>query len=168
VHSGKYYVGKPVIGNQGRRLGTVKDLYLDRDLTAIVGVYLGSEGLHSRKQLRITRTDLTVFGPHAVLAAHDDVVIDAAPACEAETWLRRDRPPGRPVTTAGGTQVGSVDDVILDDEMRVVGIQLGRIFVEGPVNDNRAIAREAVVDVGNQGAMIIDLNTAEQQHLKSV
>ena len=169
MHSAEFYVGKPIISvTEGRRLGTVKDLYLDRDLNTVVGIYLGSEGILSRTQHCIARTNVTVFGVDAILVAGDDVVVDAAPACEANTWLRRDRLPGRPVATAGGTRVGTVDDVIVDEEMCVVGVELDRIFVEGPVSKNWAIAREAVTDVGNEGAMIIDLNMAERQHLKSM
>ena len=169
MHSAKFYIGKPVISvTDGRRLGTVKDLYLDSDLTTVVGVYLGSEGLLSRRQHCIARASVTVFGIDAILVAHSDVVADAAPACEAGTWLRRDRLPGRPVSTPGGTRVGTVDDVILDEETRVVGVQLDRVFVEGPVSDNRAIVRAAVTDVGNEGAMIIDLSMAERQQLRSV
>ena len=66
------------------------------------------------------------------------------------------------------TQVGTVEDIMVDEEMRIVGIQLDRIWVEGPVSENRAITREAITDVGNEGAMIIDLNVAERQEMKSV
>ena len=169
MQSGKFYLGKPVISmTEGRRLGTTKDLYVDSALTTVVGIYLGSEGLFSRKEQCIERSNVAVFGVDAILVTRDDVVVDGAPACEADTWLRRDRLPGRPITTAGGTQVGTVDDIIVDEELRVVGIQLDRIFVEGPVTENRAIVREAVTDVGDEGAMIIDLNVAEQQRLKAV
>ena len=165
----KFYVGKPVISiTEGRRVGIVKDLYVDSGLTSVVGIYLGSEGLFSRKEHCVERSNVAVFGVDAILVTQDDVVVDGAPACEADTWLRRDRLPGRPITTAGGTQVGTVDDIIVDDEMRVVGIKLDRIFVEGPVTENRAIVREAALDVGDEGAMIIDLNVAERQRLKGV
>jgi uncharacterized protein YrrD len=165
----KDYVGKPVISvTEGRNVGTVKDVYLDSQLTGVVGIYLGSEGLLSRKELCIDRETVAVFGVDAVLVTGDDVVIDAGPACEANTWLRRDDLPGRMVATAGGTQVGTIDDVIVDDEMRVVGIQLGRIYVEGPATQNRSIIREAILDVGGETAMIIDLEVAERQRLKPV
>ena len=169
MQSGKFYVGKPVYSvTEGRRLGTAKDLYVDADLTAVVGVYLGSEGIFGRKEHCIERANVAVFGIDAILVTQDDVVVDGAPACEAEAWLRRDRLPGRPIKTAGGTQIGTIDDIIVDEEMRIVGIQLGRIFVEGPVSENRSVAREAITDVGDEGAMIIDLNVAERQEMKSV
>ena len=169
MQSGKFYVGNPVYSvTEGRRLGTAKDLYVDAGLTTVVGVYLGSEGLFSRKEQCIERTNVVVFGVDAILVTQDDVVVDGVPACEAETWLRRDRLPGRPITTAGGTQVGTVEDIMVDEEMRIVGIQLDRVWVEGPVSENRAITREAITDVGDEGAMIIDLNVAERQEMKSV
>jgi uncharacterized protein YrrD len=169
VEQGKYHIGKPVISvTEGRELGTVKDLYVDSQLTSVVGIYLGSEGLLRRKQHCVERGNVAVFGVDAVLVTEDDVIIDGAPACEANTWLRRDRLPGRMIATAGGTQVATIDDIIVDDEMQVVGIQLGRIFVEGPATENRSIIREAVVDVGDETAMIIDLTLAERQRLDPV
>ena len=166
MQSGESYVGQPVFSvTQGRNLGKVKDLYVSSDLTTVVGVYLGSEGFFSRTQRCIEAANVAVYGVDAVLVKEDDVVIDGAAACEANTWLRRDRLPGRPVITAGGTQVGTVDDIIVDETMCIIGIELDRIFVEGPVARNRAIVREAVTNVGNEGAMIIDLRIAERQEL---
>jgi sporulation protein YlmC with PRC-barrel domain len=41
---GKSLIGNPVFGiTDGRKLGQVKDLYLDDDLTSVVGLFLGRE-----------------------------------------------------------------------------------------------------------------------------
>jgi hypothetical protein len=69
--------------------------------------------------------------------------------------------------TEGGTKVGSIDDVLLDENMQIVGYSLMRIQVEGPVAEKRAIAREAILELkGEEEAMIIDLGKAERQALK--
>jgi uncharacterized protein YrrD len=169
VRQGKHHIGKPVISvTEGRKLGTVKDLYVDSQLTSVVGIYLGSEGLIRRKEHCVERANVAVFGVDAILVIQDDVIIDGAPACEANAWLRRDHLPGRMIATAGGTHVATIDDIIVDDEMQVLGVQLGRIFVEGPATSNRSISREAVIDVGDETAMIIDLSVAERQQLDPV
>ena len=52
--------------------------------------------------------------------------------------------------------------------MRVIGFRLLRVFVEGPIAERRAMVREAVIDAGNEGdVMIIDLSKAERQSLRS-
>ena len=116
MFTGKYHIGKPIISvSDGRRLGTLKDLYVDLELTQVVGVSLGSEGLFSRKELCVERSNVLVFGVDAILVKQDDVIVDGAPTCELGTWLRRDQLPGRQIATSGGTLVGTVDDIILDD-----------------------------------------------------
>ena len=92
MFTGKHHIGKPIISvSDGRRLGTLKDLYLDLEFTKVVGLSLGSEGLFSRKELCIERSNVLVFGVDAILVRQDDVIVDGAPTCESGTWLRRDR-----------------------------------------------------------------------------
>ena len=166
--AGKHFIGKQVISvSNGQRLGTLKDLYVDRDVRTVEGIYLGSEGLFSRKDLCIAKEDVLVYGVDAILVKQSDVIIDGTPACEAAKWVRRDRLSGRQISTAGGTRVGTVDDIIVDEDMRIVGLRLGRVFVEGPVAENRAIVREAVTDVGLEDNMVIDLGIAERQSPKA-
>ena len=168
MFSGKYFIGKPVISvSDGKRVGTLKDLYVDREVRTVEGIYLGSEGLFSRKDLCIAKGNVLVYGVDAILVKQSDVIIDGAPACESGKRVRRDRLPGKQITTSGGTKVGTVDDIIVDEDMRIVGLRLGRVFVKGPLAENRAITRQAVIDVGREDAMIIDLSIAERQSLKT-
>ena len=168
MFSGKYFIGKQVISiSDGRKVGTLKDLYVDLDVRTVEGIFLGSEGLFSRKELCIAKGDVSVYGVDAILVRQSYVVMDGTPACEAAKWVRRDRLQGKQITTAGGTKVGTVDDIIVDKDMHIVGFRLGRVSVEGPIAENRAIAREAVTDVGGEDAMVIDLSIAERQSLKT-
>lgn len=169
MQAGKDLIGKPIISiSDGRQLGTVKDLYLDSGLNLVTGVFLGPQGLFSRKSLLIDRNDVMVFGVDVILAKHSDAVTDSSKAAQWAKWIRRDKLQGRQVATAGGTKVGTIDDVILDEAMRIVGFRLLRVFVEGPIAERRAVVREAVVEPGNEDeAMIIDLSKAESQDLRS-
>lgn len=169
MQAGKDLIGKQIISiSDGRQLGTVKDLYLDSDLNLVTGVYLGPPGLFSRKSLLIERNNVMVFGVDAILAKHSDAVTDSSKAAEWAKWVRRDKLQGRQVATTGGTKVGIIDDVILDEATRVIGFRLWRVFVEGPVAENRSVVRGAVIDAGNEDdVMIIDLSKAERQSLRS-
>lgn len=161
---GKDLIGKPVYSmTDGRLLGSVKDVYLDKDLEMLVGVYLGSEGLIKRKSLLITRRNVMVFGIDAILAKASDVVTDDEEAKEAEHWLRREDLQKREIDTPGGTKVGSIGDILLDEEARIIGFSLGKVFVEGPVAESRRILKGAIVDTGrDDGVMTVDLSKAEQ------
>ena len=168
MQTAKDLIGKPVFGiSDGRRLGTVKDVYLDGALESVAGLYLGPEGWLSRTALLIQRSDVMVFGIDAILAKRSDVVSHGTKTSESAKWLRRDQLQGHRVATAGGTRVGTIDDVLLSDDMRIIGLSLSYVSIEGPVAENRAIAREAMLGLDiEEVVMIIDLDKAERQTLQ--
>lgn len=165
MRNSKDLIGKSVVSiDEGRLIGTVRDVYLDPTLEWLAGVHLGKEGLISRRSLLIPREAIAVFGVDYVLANQSDVVTDEKNLPEAENWLRLDKLQGREVDTTGGTKVGVVGDAILDEEARIVGFTLSRVYVEGPVAESRTIYQEAIVDKGQvDGKMTVDLTVVEQQ-----
>lgn len=161
----KDLIGKPIFSiDDGRNLGVVRDVYLDKALAWLAGVHLGKEGLISRKALVIPREAIAVFGVDAILAKSADAVTDDKKMADIENWLRLEKLQGREVDTPGGTKVGTVGDVMLDEEARIVGFSLSRVYVEGPVAENPIIMRDAVLDIGrDDDAMTIDLSKVERQ-----
>lgn len=160
---GKELVGKPIYSvTDGRQLGSVKDLYLNLELDMLNGIFLGREGIISRKSRLITRKDITVLGIDSVLVSDSDVITTNDDTPEVEMWLRREDIQGREINTAGGTKVGTVGDVLFDEDARLVGFALARVFVEGPVAESRIVKKEAVLETGGKtGGIIIDLTKAE-------
>ncbi|MDX1415330.1 MAG: PRC-barrel domain-containing protein [Candidatus Promineifilaceae bacterium] len=165
---GKDIMGNPIIAiSNGQSIGNVKDVYLSADCRSVAGIYLGSEGLFSRKYFLIKSEDMVTIGRDAVLVTHSEVIhkVDDLQDSE-EAWLRRDELQGRPVDTPGGTKVGKVGDIILDKEGKVLGFDLSPVYVAGPIAANGSIALHTVEDVGSEdGVMTIDLEQAEQQKL---
>lgn len=161
---GKELVGNPVVSMaDGRILGHVKDIYVDKPLHTVEGVYLGSEGILNRQSHFISRNQIATIGQDTVLVSSSQIVQEGE---EAPHWLRRDDLKGRQVDTPGGTRIGSVDDIIIDEHGTIVGVALGRVYVEGPVARNRAIKRTAVLDTGQgDGVMTIELSRAENQEM---
>ena len=169
MRSAKELMGKPIYSiNNGRLLGSVKDVYVDSDMLAITGLYLGSEGLFSRRARLIPIDQITILGRDAMLAVGSDVVRDDREYAPSQEWLRRDSVQGRIMHTPGGTKVGSVGDLLLDHNSNVVGFSLARVHVEGPIARNRIVARAAIQDAGGfDGTMVVDLTEAEQSALGS-
>lgn len=167
MRRGKTLLKKDVISaREGRKLGTVNDLYLGADLERLAGLYLGTEGLVRRTACMIPQSNVELLGEDVILVDEADAVRDTGQVPELALWTRGDALRGREVNTAGGTRIGLIDDVILDDEARVVGYTLSQVFVSGPVADKRAIARGAVTDFGHGGSpLIVDLAQVEQQEL---
>lgn len=169
------FLGKDLIGNQvisvqdGRILGHVKDLYLDEGLERLTGVDLGGEGFLNRQYRFVERNHITTLGKDSVLILDgESIKTDENPAGLFH-WQRRDGLHGRAVSTAGGTKIGVLDDVVLTAHGLITGFALGRIQVEGPIAEKKAIVRQAVLDIGaDDDALIIDLVVAEAQPLTVV
>jgi hypothetical protein len=128
----------------------------------VTGIFVGSEGLFSRRARLIPGDHVSVLGIDSVLTLESDVITDDSEFVPSQRWLRRDSVQGRIMNTAGGTKVGMVGDLLIDD-YKVVAFSLARVNVEGPIARNRIVARTAVTDAGGfDGSIIVDLSEAEQ------
>mgnify|MGYP001029468416 CR=1 FL=1 len=161
---GKDLIGKQIITiSDGRHVGKVKDIYLDRNLYWMTGIHLGREGFIRRKDNLIPRDSVVVFGIDAILIKDAAAVTDSNET-DISDWIRLNEVDGREVDTPGGTKLANVGDVILDTEGKIIGFSLAKVTVDGPIAENRSIGRDVVIDNGNEdGVMTIDLVKAEQQ-----
>jgi uncharacterized protein YrrD len=163
MRAGKELVGKPIYSvDEGRQIGKVKDLYVDSGLNRVIGIHLGTEGLIRRKALLVPGEDVVVLGVDAVLVRHSGAITDDSDFLPAKEWLRREKLDGRQVDTPGGTKLGTIGDIIVDQNGNITGFILGRTFVEGPLGDKRTVDRSVVLDMGQEdGIMTIDLPALE-------
>ncbi len=163
MRAGKDLINKPIISvTDGKFLGNVKDLLLDANVERLEGIFLGTEGLLRRKFRFVHRDDVFVFGVDAILVKNSDVTIDSSQDQRAKSWLRRSKLEGREIDTPGGTRVGKLGDIIVDEEAQIIGVNLSRTMVEGPIAERQTISRTVFIDVGREdGAMTIDLSAAE-------
>ena len=160
---------KPIISmTDGKKLGEVKDLYLDQDMRQVSAVFLGKEGLISRKTLVIARSAVQVYGIDAWLVSGSDTVLQPEGIPESGTFTLVGELRGRELQTEGGTKVAVIDHVILDDEARVVGFGLGKVYAQGPLAERKVIARDAIINLGTtKQPMTINLAQAESLALPS-
>ena len=160
---GKELLNKPIYSiDEGKLLGKAQDLYLDDALEAVLGLYLGTQGLVRRKAQLIRSGDVVVFGLDAILVKNGAVITDDGELAAAKNWLRREKLAGRDVDTPGGTRLGTLGDVVLDATGRISGFALSKTYVEGPLADMRIIDRGAVLDSGSaDGGMTVDLARLE-------
>ncbi|MEZ4515418.1 MAG: PRC-barrel domain-containing protein [Chloroflexota bacterium] len=161
---GKDLVNKAVVSlDEGRVLGRVQDVFLDPKLESLTGLVMGSQGLLKRKVLLIPRDAIAVLGVDAILVKNGDAVTDDQALPEAKSWLRREKLSGREVDTPGGTKLGTVGDVVLEDDGSVSAFALSRVYVEGPLSESRVVDRRAVVDIGQEDErMTADLTILEK------
>ena len=160
---------KPIVSiTNGKKLGEIKDLYLDQDMRQVAAVFLGKEGLIHRKTLVIARSAFQVYGVDVWLVSGPDTIVGLEDIPESATFTLVGELRGREVQTEGGTKIGVIDHVILDDEARVWGFGLGKVYAQGPLAERKAIARETVLKLGNMAEpMTINLAQAETLALPS-
>ncbi len=160
----------PVISaNDGQEVGKVQGFYIDQNLTQLLAISLGSEGLFSRKETLIKWPDVVTFGQDAILIKDADCVMETGEVEGFDEFVERDEISGRSIDTPGGTKIGRIGDLIFDAKAMIVGFALSQIYVSGPIATNRAVNRQAVVDVGNEdGVMTVDLPEAEKADLQIV
>lgn len=167
MRTGAELIGKPIYGiTDGRQIGNVKDLCLDKSLKKVMCFNIGQMGLLGRKAQLVRREDVMVFGVDSILTKDSDVVIESGQEIDINTMVRRESLRGRDVLTVGETRIGKIQDVILDDELHIIGFELGRVYVEGPIADRGTIARVALLDIQPKDEnLIIDFSIAEDQDL---
>ena len=165
----KEHSNKPIVSiTDGKKLGEVKDLYLDQDMRQVAAVFLGKEGLLSRKTMVIARSAVQVYGVDVWLVSGPDIVLGEENIPELQTFSLVGDVRGREVQTEGGTKIGAIEDVILDNEARVLGFSMGKVYAEGPLAERKAIVREAITALGNKKEpMTINLAQAEALELPS-
>jgi uncharacterized protein YrrD len=159
----------------GKKIAQVKDVYLDAEAARLVAVLLGHEGLLHRKTMIIDRASIAVFGIDVWLAMGPDVVTKMSRSDAAAAWIAAGSLRGHAVTTDGGTKIGAIEDVLLDENMKVAGFVLGKLQVKGPLAVRKYIARSAVKNTGLLASglggrpepIIIDLAKAEAVELTS-
>ena len=164
----KDFRGKLLISNtDGKNLGEVKDVFLSRDATQAVAVYLGKTGILNRKAQLIDWKKVALFGLDAWLIAGSDTVRAQDDFEGGEELILGDDLRGRQIQTDGGTKIATVSDIILDSGGKVMGFALDKVFAEGPLANSQQIARAAIFDLGNSDRpMITILEQAESLKLQ--
>jgi sporulation protein YlmC with PRC-barrel domain len=161
------HVNKPVITTtNGEKLGKIKDLYLDPKLTKVVAVYLGRKGVVKRKKLMIERDKVQTCGIDAWLVERGDVVVDSGHIVGSRDLVPARQLRGRQIVSEGGTEIATVDDVILDGQCNVKGFSLGKMPASGPIAQRKAIALGAFTSLGSKTSpMITTLAQAESTEI---
>ncbi len=164
MRHGKDFDNKPIISvTDGRMLGRAKDVYVDAQLRQLAGLYLGSEGMIRRRAQVIQSKDVVLFGIDVVLVKDSDVIAKDKDLPDSVNWLRLKDIQGYEVHTSGGTKLGTVGDIILDETGAITGLSLSRVFVKGPLAEQGTVPREVILESDHKEEIIrVDLAMLEE------
>ena len=155
---------KPIYSvTDGRKLGEIKDVYLDAGAASLVAILVGKEGVFARKSLVLPRTAIRTIGVDCWLAHGEAEVIGLDELDGYEDFLLVGDLRKRELETTGQTKIGSVGDVVLDEDDGVRGFALARVHVQGPIAEAKMVALEAVNSFGDKKTpMLVDMQKAEE------
>lgn len=158
MYAAKDHQNKLLISiTDGKKLGEIKDLYLDGEVNKVAAAFLGAEGLFNRKSFCIERSSIQVYGIDVWLVSGSDKIKELSDVTGSENFLTASDFRGREIQSEGGTLLGTIDDTLLDEEANVIGFSLSKVFVQGPLAERKAIARSAVTDFGSKNSPMTTL-----------
>jgi uncharacterized protein YrrD len=165
----KDHLNKPVISTSGgKKLGKIKDLYFDPKVTKVTAVSLGASGILRRKKLMIDRAKVQTCGEDAWLVSRADVVVGPKNIVGSQEFVPSKELRGRKIMSEGGTEIATVDDVILDGQCNVKGFTLANFPASGPLSQRKAIALGAITSLGSKTSpMTTILAQAESTEIRT-
>ncbi|MFH1462909.1 MAG: PRC-barrel domain-containing protein [Pseudomonadota bacterium] len=147
--------------SDGQQLGEVRDFYLDPGVTQMIAVFLGKEGVFSRKTLVLPLRDIQLQGIDCWLCTPQAGPIDLTDWQGHESFVLVEDLRGRMIQTVHQFQIGTVKDVVFDEHGRVVAVDLAKVLVKGPLEQSKRIARAAIMSWGDKKTPIVaDLDVA--------
>jgi uncharacterized protein YrrD len=147
--------------SDGQHLGDVRDFYLDPAATQMIAVFLGKEGVFTRKTLVLPMRDIQLQGLDCWLSTPQAAPIDLADWQGHEAFVLVEDLRGRMIQTVHQFQIGTVKDVVFDEYGRVVAIDLAKVLAKGPLEQSKRIARAAFLSLGDKKTpMVADLDVA--------
>lgn len=157
-------IGKPIISmDNGADVGKVRDLYFDPNVERLVGISLGGGGIFGARSRLIDLDQVAALGEDVVLIQGADSVQKKNETTHSDAWVSYSKLHYRFLQTAGGTPIGDLEDVTLNEDGCVLNFRLGFVHVSGPIRQSRSVPRAARLDVGNDsGKMRVRLAEVEE------
>ena len=140
----------------GKIIGQVKDLMIDMNDLKIAAAVTSKGGLFDSKIEAIQRKDIPVWGEDVILVSDSDVIYDQENISGFKEWeSAADQIKGKDVINTAGDKIAELNDVVVDSTGHIVGYDLSKVFIEGPVEESKRIHVNATQALGAD-ALIID------------
>jgi uncharacterized protein YrrD len=148
---------KPVVSiTNGEIIAKIETILINPNTRAVAALRFTRGSLLSRETQWIPAEEIRVWGEDVILVSGPDVFVQKESLTGYEDYLSvSDQLKGREVVSQEGKRIGILNDVLIDNEGRLVGYDLSKVFIEGPVADNKRISIEATHALGPD-VLVID------------
>lgn len=145
-----------ISATNGRILGKVEDLLINMKDLKVAGIVTSKGGLFDSKVEAIQRKDIQVWGEDVILVSDPEVIYPQDNIDGFEEWSSAaDQIKGRDVLNTDGEKIAELNDVVVDSIGHIVGYDLSKVFIEGPIEESKRIHVNATQAFGAD-ALIID------------
>ncbi len=157
-------IGKPIITvNRGENIGKAKDVLIDPNKFEMAALVLPPSKLFSKETLVVPRTVIHVLGQDVILVKSKELVArDSTLPALASLLAVMGQLKGRHIATEKGVKVGVLNDILIDDGGQIVGYDLSKVFIQGPIAESKRIAVRITRSIGP------DLIIIDSKQLESV
>lgn len=131
----KEFVGNPVIGiANGEMIAKVEDLRIDPSTMKAAAAITSKGTLLSPQVEAISADQIEVWGQDALLAKKTEVIVEEEVLDGRDGWLSAANDiRGYEVVAEDGTRIGTLGDIVLDNQGRITGYQMAEVATEGRV-----------------------------------
>jgi sporulation protein YlmC with PRC-barrel domain len=128
-------IGNPVIGiTNGEMLAKVEDLQIDPKALKAAAAITSTGSVLNREIEAIPAEEVEVWGQDAILAKQPDAIVKEEELDDRDGWLSAsDDIRGYEVVAEDGTRIGTLGDVVLDNEGQIMGYEMAEVVTEGRV-----------------------------------
>jgi sporulation protein YlmC with PRC-barrel domain len=155
-------IGKPIITmNRGEIIAKVKDVLIDPTQFEIAALVLPPSKMFSKQTMVVPNTVIHVFGKDVVLVKSNEAMVrDHTLRGVARLLAVVGQMKGCQIATEKGVKVGTLNDVLVDDDGKIVGYDLSKVFIQGPIAASKRIPFRATRSIGPD-MIIVDANKIE-------
>ena len=146
----------------GKKLGQADEVVISPDDGRVLGFVMKTGGLLRNGESIVEIDDVRAIGRDAITVEGEEVAHTSEAASEAFSQARSGERAlaGRKVVTQGGSLVGQVDDVAIDEDgRRVTALLLGG----GLLEQSDAVAADRIVSVGPDVIVVRDERADEDR-----
>ena len=141
---------KPVVSiTNGEIIAKIETILINPNTRAVAALQFSKGGLLNRATHLIPADEIRVWGEDVILVSGPNIFVQKENLTGSEEYLSvSDQLKGREVVSQDGQRIGILNDVLIDDDGRLVGYDLSKVFIEGAVAENKRISVEATHAMG--------------------
>ena len=148
--------------SQAAKVGQIDDILFDAPYRRVLGFRVKRGGLFGPREA-LSREHVSTIGPDALTVEQPDAVNEEQRIVELAGAASLGQIKGTKVVTAGGELVGTIEDVLLDDEGReVTAYTLSTSLWDRLTHGNPELSARQVLRLGEGGIMIVPNEVAER------